>query len=182
MKTTLNTITRRVLMLALLAAAALPVGAQTYHANGIYYKKIEGSNQLEVTYKDTTYNTYSGNIVIPAKIYNGLTVAGVGEKAFKDCDQLTNVEWKGYVHFIAPHAFQNCTGLTSIELPDNADIGDYAFEGCTALHNIKLPYTKTIAGSYVFQGCNSIRTLDCLGYYMHEYYRIPKGMFKKFSR
>ena len=105
MKTTLNTITRRVLMLALLAAVALPVGAQTYHANGIYYKKIEGSNQLEVTYKDTTYNTYSGNIVIPAKIYNGLTVAGVGDKAFKDCDQLTNVEWKGYVSFIAPHAF-----------------------------------------------------------------------------
>ena len=179
MKTTLHTITRRVLMLALLAAAALPASAQTYHANGIYYKKIEGSNQLEVTYKDTTYNTYSGNIVIPAKIYNGLTVAGVGDKAFKDCDQLTNVEWKGYVSFIAPHAFQNCTSLTSIELPDNADIGDYAFEGCTALNNIKLPYTKTITGSYVFQGCNSIRTLDCLGYYMHEYYRIPKGMFKK---
>ena len=179
MKTTLNTITQRLLLIALSLAAALPAIAQTYLSNGIYYRKIEGSNQLEVTYKDTTYNTYSGNIVIPAKIYNGLTVAGIGERAFKDCDQLNNVELKGYIYFIDPYAFQNCTSLTSIELPDNADIGDYAFAGCTALNNIKLPYTKTITGSYVFQGCNSIKTLDCLGYYMHEYYRIPKGMFKK---
>ena len=41
MKTTLNTITRRLLLLALLLAAALPVGAYDFMIDGIYYHSID---------------------------------------------------------------------------------------------------------------------------------------------
>ena len=42
---------------------------------------------MEVTYKDTTYNTYSGDIFIPYHNNNYL-IDEIGDCAFKDCEGL----------------------------------------------------------------------------------------------
>ena len=85
---------------------------------GLYYMPIS-ENEVEVTYKDTNYNSYSGGIVIPAEIE-------VDTKKYK----VTRI---GY------NAFQDCSGLTSVTIPNSVtSIGDYAFSGCTCLASVNI--------------------------------------------
>ena len=79
-------------------------------------------------------------------------VVAIGERAFKDCNNLTEVKIGANVDTIHEYAFQNCTSLPSINIPSTVDIiNDNAFEGCFNLNNITLP-TSVKLGKYVFKG------------------------------
>ena len=56
----------------------------------------------------------------------------------------------------ATSAFQNCSGLTGITIPESVTtICNSAFEGCSGLTSITIPDTVTnFYGSSTFQGCN----------------------------
>ena len=61
---------------------------------------------------------------------------------------------------IGPHAFRNCTGLTSISIPNSViSIDDYAFCGCTGLSIVTIPNTVTSMGSNIFQGCTGLSSV-----------------------
>ena len=65
------------------------------------------------------------------------------------------------VTIIWEHAFNGCTSLTSIELPDGiGGIGDHAFNGCTSLTSINLPSTINSIGESAFFGCESLTSLE----------------------
>ena len=65
---------------------------------------------------------------------------------------------------ISNYAFQGCTSLTSITLPNNVErVGDYAFQGCTALETVNFNNKVTSIGSYAFEGCTSLKTIDLSG-------------------
>lgn len=86
--------------------------------NGFYYN-ITGDNTVEVTYKDTNYNTYSGNVIIPTNVtHDGTTyqVTGIGEYAFCDCEGLTSVTIPSSVTTMGAYAFLRCDGLTRINI------------------------------------------------------------------
>lgn len=53
MKTKLHTITRRLLLLALLLAAALPARAYDFMEDGLCYKVNSGNSTVTVTYQIT---------------------------------------------------------------------------------------------------------------------------------
>ncbi len=56
---------------------------------------------------------------------------------------------------IAGGAFQNCTGLTDIAIPNSVSaIGDNAFQNCTSLTSVNLPNSVTCVGEMVFSGCS----------------------------
>ena len=58
---------------------------------------------------------------------------------------------KGYTS-IGDYAFEDCTKLTSIEIPDSVtDIGYEAFQSCTNLTSVTIPDSVTSIG-----GCVSI--------------------------
>ena len=106
--------------------------------DGYHYIVIDG---LKYGIKDSIAKVarYSveGNIVIPSSImYGGVTysVTGIGNYAFEDCTGLTNIVIPDSVTSIGRYAFYNCTGLTSIVIPDSVtNIGEWAFEDCTGL-------------------------------------------------
>ena len=59
--------------LLLLVMMLLPMVASAYDAkiDGIYYDLNQDNKTAEVTYKNTRFNSYSGDIVIPSEItYN----------------------------------------------------------------------------------------------------------------
>ena len=54
-------------------------------------------------------------------------------------------------------AFRDCTGLTSVTIPDGVTgIGSSAFSGCSALTSVALPNSVTSIESDAFSGCSSL--------------------------
>ena len=105
----------------LLLAFLLPATAvaHDFEVNGIYYN-IDGNNAT-VTYQGTYYSYYSGEyygtVVIPESVtYNGTTysVTAIGVQAFRDCTGLTSITIPNSVTAIGVQVFSDCTELTSI--------------------------------------------------------------------
>ena len=66
----------------------------------------------------------------------------------------------GSVTSISERAFYNCTGLTSITIPDSVtSIGKYAFNGCTGLTSVTIGNSVTSIGEYAFSGCNKLQDI-----------------------
>lgn len=83
---------------------------------------------------------YTGEIVIPASIdYDGKTynVKSIGERAFEECTGLTSITIPNSVTLMGGYVFWCCTNLTSVVIPSSVTgIGEEAFKGCTALSNV----------------------------------------------
>jgi hypothetical protein len=72
-------------------------------------------------------------LVIPAT-YQGKSVSAIAEYAFQACSELTSITIPDSVKRIRDDAFVACSGLTSITIPDSVtSIGSYAFNGCNSL-------------------------------------------------
>ena len=88
----------------------------------IYYNITSSSDlTVAVTYRGTSYsqysNEYTGAVNIPATVtHNGKTysVTSIGSSAFWNCSGLTSVTIPNSVTSIGDHAFSYCSGLTSI--------------------------------------------------------------------
>ena len=105
------------LLISMLGVKASAHDIAVKNADGvtIYYNYINNSTELVVTYQGSKYssytNEYSGNVVIPESVtYNGTTYP------------VTNINGS---------AFRDCSGLTSITIPNSVtSVGNYAFLGC----------------------------------------------------
>ena len=140
--------------------------------DNIYYSPSKES-ELTVVFKDTNYNSYSGDIVIPSEIvvYDvKYKVTQIGEKAFYNCTDLTSITIPNSVTSIGEYAFYGCSGLTNITIPNSVtSIGDYAFQGCTGLTSIIIPNSIKNIRKGSFSGCigltnitipNSVTSID----------------------
>ncbi|MDE7164793.1 MAG: leucine-rich repeat protein, partial [Clostridiales bacterium] len=97
----------------------------------------EYSSQSGILYnKEKTKILYvpkslSGHIVIP----NGIT--SIGDNAFENCIGLTSIELPTSIIDIGNNAFFDCNSLTSIEIPNSVtSIGEGAFDGCISLKTV----------------------------------------------
>ncbi len=124
----------------------------------IYYTSTDGN---VVTPYAT--NVFGANIV--SNTYeNGrgvITFAGnvttIGSHAFESCTSLTSITIPEGVTEIGYQAFYGCSSLASVTLPDSVtEIGGQAFYGCTALTSVTIPDGVTSIGSYVFAGCSGL--------------------------
>ena len=127
----------------------------------IYYVWTNNNTELAVSYRGFYYydydNEYSGNVVIPESVdYNGNTypVTSIGISAFQNCSGLTSIIIPNSVKSISSYAFRDCSGLTSITIPNSVtSIGNYTFYGCSGLTSVTIPNSVTSIGSYAFEGC-----------------------------
>lgn len=106
----------------------------------------------------------SGAVVIPESVIfagNAYNVTRIYSKAFKDCTGLTSISIPDGVTVIESSAFESCTQLASIAFPSNLKtIGDYAFQNCSKLTSIVIPDGVTTIGTYAFDGCTKIASVS----------------------
>ena len=96
----------------------------------------------------------SATIVIPES-YEGRRVTSIGYEAFLNCSGLTSVTIPNSVTSIGFSAFFGCSGLTSITIPNSVtSIGDHAFSGCSGLTTITVDTGNAVYDSR--NNCNAI--------------------------
>ncbi len=80
--------------------------------------------------------------------------------AFDGCTSLRSITIPDSVESIGSSAFSHCTSLESITIPDKVtSIGDYAFDGCKSLETITIPNSVTSIGDDAFRGCTSLKSI-----------------------
>ena len=160
-------ILKRAILALLMAVTVVTASAYKFESNGIYYNVLNSDpftyrGNLEVTYKDKNYNSYSGSVTIPSYFhYDGYNyeVRKIGDDAFRDCDNLTSVTIGNHVREIGERAFQNCTGLTSVTINPVHKIGGAAFSGCTGLTSVTISSSVTEIGWSAFYGCTGLTSV-----------------------
>lgn len=134
--------------------------------NGLYYSK-NGSNTVAVVAKNDNYNSYTGSITVPAGVANGntsYTVTEIANNAFRNCSGLTSVSIPNTITRIGDFAFGNCPNMTTftqrgVESSVLTEIGNNAFAGCTSLSSFTFPETLQKIGNYAFSNCQGITTV-----------------------
>ena len=87
-----------------------------------------------------------------------ISIAGV---AFDGCSGLTSVIIPNSVTCIGSHAFLGCSGLASISIPNSVtSIGSHAFSGCSGLASITIPNSVMSIGDNAFYSCSGLTTLN----------------------
>ena len=152
----------------LLLFCCLTATAHDFEVDGIYYNITDATNKtIEVTYRGTSYseysNEYTGSVVIPESVtYNGTTysVTSIGDEAFYNCTGLTSITIPNSVTSIGDEAFYNCTGLTSITIPNSVkSIGSEAFYRCKGLTSVVIGNSVTSIGEHAFYYCQGLTSI-----------------------
>ena len=84
------------------------------------------------------------------------SVTSIGNSAFSECTNLSNVTIPDSVTRIGDSAFESCTSLTSVIIPNSLiSIDNSVFQGCTSLTSVTIPNSVTSIGNSAFDGCTS---------------------------
>ena len=122
--------------------------------------------------KEWVYENYHGEKIF--RIPDGFTE--IGECAFMQCENLTEVVFPESLKRIDEWAFYNCPKLKDISLPDNLQsIGREAFEQCQSLKSIYLPDSVAKIESGVFAECKGLKKIRL----SEKIKKIPPNAFTK---
>ena len=129
--------------------------------NGIYYNLISKAKQAEVICKSS--GKYTGSVVIPEKVtYESVeySVTSIEIRAFEGCSGLTSITIPNSVTSIGYSTFSGCTGLTSITIPNSVtSIGYSTFSGCSGLTSVTIPNSVTSIGYSAFYCCSGLTSV-----------------------
>lgn len=102
------------------------------------------------------YGAFRGSGIKEIEIPAG--IEAIPNWTFMDCANLTKVVFHEGLTSIGSHAFENCTALEKVELPEGLTKLD-GFTGCTNLKEITLPGTLETISSETFNGCTALKSL-----------------------
>ena len=146
----------RLPMLSLKAEAAITGTTE----DGLFEYEVEGYWPISDPRNGVRITRYkgpdSGEVVIP-KTIGGYEVKKISDGAFQNCTGITSIVIPDSVISIGGSTFSGCTSLAEIVIPDSVtSIGGYAFSYCTSLTEIVIPDSVTTIGESAFSGCASL--------------------------
>ena len=132
------------------------IGDRAFYGTGIYENESNWENDV----------LYIDNCLINAKtsISGAYTIKEntrlIADYAFEYCSSLTSITIPNSVTSIGSSAFSSCTSLTSITIPSSVtSIGDRAFYSCSSLTSIIIPNSVTSIGNGAFRYCSSLTSI-----------------------
>jgi hypothetical protein len=165
---------KRIIMWMLAALLPVMVWGQTEQLiDGIKYELNSSTKKASVVQGSTKV---SGDLIIPETFnYGGTTytVNLIDFMAFYNCTGITSISLPNTVYLISRGAFQGCTGLTSINLPSSLMYLYDAFEGCTGLTSIHIPANVFMIENECFSGCTGLTVMTVDN--ENEDYESPAG-------
>lgn len=137
-----NIMKHKLLSIILSLVTSITTYAYDFEADGFYFNITDTTNhEVEVTYKDTKYASYSGVINIPSTVTNEgttYTVTSIGLRAFQDCGTLPSVIIPNTVNTISDYAFKNTKEIYSLTIGANVQsIGHWSFTYSSSRSTIK---------------------------------------------
>ena len=107
------------------------------------------------TYSVSGIGTCTDRVVyVPPTTPEGYPVTGVYGFAFQRCTDLTKIVLPDSITSIGSYAFAYCTNLRSIAIPENVtSIDAYTFYDCNHLTSITIPKKITSIGTNAFANC-----------------------------
>lgn len=98
-------------------------------------------------------------VVIPDTI-DGVAVTGIGDHAFEYCTSLISVTIPDGVTSIGYYAFYECDSLTSVNIPGSVTrIEEWAFSDCDSLSSLTISDGVERIGARAFDWCNSLNSV-----------------------
>lgn len=164
--------TRMKIICAAIAAIFVWTSCSKLNSGDSFNQTIDGIEyNFEVIVSKMTYvkispahgpSDITGTVTIPAfGEYDGViyAVTQIKEKAFQDYTGITSVQLPELISQIGDKAFAGCTSLTEINSPQTLSvIGKYAFDGCIALKEFSLEASISKLGEGAFRNCESLGT------------------------
>lgn len=148
-------------LLTFLVATAFSVAANaassSFSEGGITYTITSETTVTVTGYTDDLPT----EVTIPAEI-NGYAVTAIGERAFRENNDIVSVSIPASVQTIGKEAFDECKSLESVVFAEGSllqSIGEHAFGG-TAISSITLPANLTETGEWAFSGCSNLTTVE----------------------
>ena len=90
----------------------------------------------------------------------GGAVTSLGGKCFYNCSGLTSIIIPDSVTSLGGRCFYNCSGLTSIIIPDSVtSLGILCFRGCSGLTSVVIPDSVTSIGDDCFRDCTGLTSV-----------------------
>ena len=168
----LKTAMRAVMLILIMGVVGITEGfaynfsAECETGQTLYYDITDNENHYVTVVSPTLgYYNLNGEMTIPDVVTNvndGISyqVTSIGEYAFYECTGLTSVEIPNSVTSIGDNAFAKCTGLKSVEIPNSVtSIGLCAFDGCKGLKSVEIPNSVTSIGDSAFIACAGLTSL-----------------------
>lgn len=91
----------------------------------------------------------------------GSKVKTISRRAFEECTKLESIELPNTVTYIGDEAFKSCTSLTSITMPNSLTTIEYnAFGNCIKLQTITLNEGLEKIGLNAFSGCEVLTEVE----------------------
>ena len=125
-----------------------------------------------------TYGYY--HYYIPSSLKE-VTITGgtINSFAFNNCSRLTSITVPDSANSIGTRAFYNCRGLKNVEIPSSVDyIDNEAFAYCSGLTSVVIGKGVTAIGNSAFYNCGltSVKIPDNVGYIGDMSFKSCKGL------
>lgn len=108
-------------------------------------------------------NTYKGDLEIPEEVLYEDTkypVRIIESGAFENCTDLTSVSLPNSLYCIGGQAFQGCLSLKSVAIPNDVTfIGPEAFISCANMEEITLSDRLEFIGYWCFGNCSKLKVV-----------------------
>ena len=138
-----------------LTIVTLPfIGAELNRTESAHFGYIFGANS------DSNNSQYVPSDLKTVVISNNSGVTSIGDYAFYNCSGLTSIVIPDSVTSIGSSVFKGCSGLTSIVILDSVtSIGDSAFENCSGLKSVTIGNSVASVGGGAFYNCSGLKSV-----------------------